>query len=52
MVVLPVLICTVLSLVVLVYRQMDLDRSSSFFLVAVYFAYIAYAVVAFGGDAD
>lgn len=52
MVVLPPLICTILSLVVFVYQGMDLNRSSSFFLIAVYIAYIAYSVYAFGGDAD
>ena len=52
MVVLPPLICTILSLVVFVYQGMDLNRSSAFFLIAVYFAYIAYSIYAFGGDAD
>ena len=51
-VVLPPLVCTVLSLIIFLYRGMDLNRSSSLLLIAIYVAYIYYSVSVFGGDAD
>ena len=52
MVVLPPLICSVLSLGIFLYRRMDLDRLSAFTLIAIYIGYITYSVMVFGQDAD
>ena len=52
MVVLPPLICSVLSFVIFIAKRMELDRFSSFLLIGIYGAYIYYSVEAFGGDAD
>ena len=51
-VVLPVLICTVLSLLVFWWRKMNLDRKSSLLLIGIYAAYIAFSVATFAGDKD
>lgn len=52
MVILPPLICSVLSFVIFVSKRMDLDRLSSLTLIAIYAVYIYYGFSAFGGDAD
>lgn len=52
MVVLPPLICSVLSFVIFMCKRMELDRASSFSLIGIYGAYIYYSVQVFGGDAD
>ena len=52
MVVLPPLICAVLSLLIFWYKKMELDRFSSMCLISIYFGYIAYSAMVFGGDAD
>ena len=52
MVILPPLICTVLSFIIFCSKQMELDRISSFLLIGIYVAYIYYSIDAFGGDTD
>ena len=52
MVVLPPLICSVLSFMIFMCQRMELDRMSSFFLIGIYGAYIFYSILTFGGDAD
>ena len=48
MVILPALICTVLSFIIFMVQKMDLNRFSAVLLVFIYFGYINYAFYAFG----
>ena len=52
MVVLPPLICAVLSMIIFMARQMDLNRGSALLLISIYIGYIYYSVQLFGGDLD
>jgi len=52
MVVLPPLICAVLSMIIFTVRQMDLNRTSALLLISIYAGYIYYSVQVFGGDLD
>lgn len=52
MVVLPPLICSVLSFAIFMAKGMQLDRLSSFALISIYMAYIWFSVSAFGEDKD
>ena len=51
MVILPALICTVLSLIIFMAQKMDLNRFSACLLVFIYFGYIYYNYLTFG-DSD
>ena len=52
MVILPALVCTVLSFTIFMWRKMDLERVSALMLLAIYLFYIYYNFAVFGGDSD
>ena len=52
MVILPALVCTVLSFAIFMACKMDLNRFSACLLMSIYFFYIYYNFTAFGDDED
>ena len=52
MVILPPLICTVLSFAIFSVQKMNLNRFSACLLVGIYFSYIHYNFKTFGNDQD
>ena len=52
LVVLPPLICCVISFLIFLYIRMELDRLSSFVLICIYAVYITYSFMYFGADLD
>ena len=52
LVVLPPLVCSILSFLIFLYLRMELDRLSSFVLILIYAGYIAYSFMYFGDDIE
>ena len=52
MVVLPPLVCALLTMAVFLTHRMALNRTSSFLLIGIYTGYIVFSILAFGRDSD